>query len=118
MSTTISTLSHTFMDVAPAVTIREGEPADDAALRRLAERDSATVPSGPLVVALAGGELRAAVAIDDGATIADPFHRTDELVELARTRATQLRERRQSPLRIVARTAHAGRPAGLHRQAA
>jgi hypothetical protein len=74
-----------------AVTIRPAADADRDALRRLAALDSARVPDGRLLVADSGGELRAAVAIDSGAAIADPFHPTAGLVELLRARALQLK---------------------------
>jgi hypothetical protein len=34
-----------------------------------------------------GGELRAAVGIVDGRAVADPFHRTAEIVEILRFQA-------------------------------
>jgi hypothetical protein len=42
-------------------------------------------------VAEVDGRLRAAVSIEGGCAIADPFHRGSELVELLRVRAAQLR---------------------------
>ena len=69
------------------ISIRMASGDDDAALRRLAGRDSAAVPAGPLLVAEVGGELRAAIALERGAVIADPFRHTGELVALLRTRA-------------------------------
>ena len=50
--------------------------ADAPALRRLAESDSAALPSAPVLIAEADGELRAAVSLDDGAAIAHPLHHT------------------------------------------
>jgi predicted regulator of Ras-like GTPase activity (Roadblock/LC7/MglB family) len=50
------------------------------------------------------GELGAAVAIDDGSVIADPFHPTADLVALASMRATQLRAAGSKPLRLVVQT--------------
>jgi hypothetical protein len=34
-----------------------------------------------------GGELRVAVGILDGQVVADPFHRTDDIVEMLRVEA-------------------------------
>jgi hypothetical protein len=86
-----------------AIAIRPARDSDAARLRWLAQRDSAALPAGRLLVAEAGGAVHAAVAIDTGETIADPFRRTAELVALLRMRAEQARARR-APLRIVARS--------------
>jgi hypothetical protein len=98
MSTNLAKDSHT------SVVIRSSERADAARLRRLAQLDSARLGDGPMVVAEIEGEVRAAVSIDDGSVIADPFHRTAELIALAETRAAQLRLERTRPLRLVAST--------------
>jgi hypothetical protein len=74
-----------------SITIRHARTDDAAAISRLAERDSADVPAGDLLVAAVGGELRAAVSIERGETIADPFHPTEELVRLLGARSAQLR---------------------------
>jgi hypothetical protein len=84
--------------------IRPASAEDGEALARLAQRDSAIVPRGRLLLAESGGEIRAAIAIDGGATIADPFHRTAELVALLRTRADQARGGIARRPRIIART--------------
>lgn len=56
---------------------------DYPALVRLAQLDSAEgVPSRPLLIAEAGGELRAALSLSDGTSIADPFHPTAEILSL------------------------------------
>jgi hypothetical protein len=78
-------------------TIRRAWPDDARALARLAALDSAIVPVGPLLLALAGGELRAAVSLRDGATISDPFRPSVAALELLRTRASQLRAARPAP---------------------
>ncbi len=72
------------------VRIRYARQDDDAALRRLAELDSASVPAAPLLIGEVGGELRAAMSLVDSAVIADPFRPTVALVELLRVRAVQL----------------------------
>lgn len=86
------------------VVIREATESDRAAVRRLAERDSARLPAEPLIVAVVDDELRAAVSVADGESIADPFHHSADLAALAEMRAVQLRGARPKPLRIVART--------------
>jgi hypothetical protein len=74
------------------VTIRRSYPDDRSALLRLAILDSADPITGDALVAEVDGELRAAVALSGGAAIADPFHRTADLVALLEVRASLLRE--------------------------
>jgi hypothetical protein len=76
---------------APTVVIRAARGSDGTALDRLAALDSAHVPGGELLVAEADGALVAAHAPHSGATIADPFRRTADVVELLRLRGTLLR---------------------------
>lgn len=75
---------------ALSIVIRPALPEDQHALVRLAGLDSAPVPAAPLLLAEAGGELRAARSLHDGAVIADPFHPTLSLQALLATRAGQL----------------------------
>ena len=70
-----------------ALTIRRATPADAFALRRLAIIDSAAPPTGDVLLAEMGHELWAAISIDTGAAIADPFRPSGELVDLLRLRA-------------------------------
>ena len=72
------------------VTLRYAAEADGGRLADLAELDSAQPPSGPTLVAEIDGRIRAALPLDGGAPIADPFHRGSELVDLLRLRATHL----------------------------
>jgi hypothetical protein len=74
-----------------SITIRAADPEDVVALRRLAQRDSRPVPEGELLIALVGGETRAAISLARGETIADPFHRTEELVGMLTMRRSRLR---------------------------
>jgi hypothetical protein len=69
------------------LTIRPADLADLAGLDRLAALDSASPPTGDVLVAEVGGELWAALEIDSGAAIADPFRPSGELVELLRLHA-------------------------------
>jgi hypothetical protein len=68
------------------ITIAHSSDADTAQIRRLALLDDRRPPHGPALLAYVDGELRAAVAVSDGYAVADPFHRTAELVELLRVR--------------------------------
>ncbi|MDQ6775136.1 MAG: hypothetical protein M3071_02710, partial [Actinomycetota bacterium] len=57
-----------------SITIRPAYPDDERALARLAALDSAAAPpESPRVVAEVDGELRAALSLQDGSAIADPF---------------------------------------------
>ena len=76
------------------ITIRLSRSDDEPALSALAALDSTRLRSRPLVLAEQDGELRAAVALDTGKVVANPFHRTAELVDLLELRAAQLRARR------------------------
>jgi len=79
------------LTTAPTVLIRAARGSDGVALGRLAALDSAHVPVGELLVAETDGALVAAHAPATGATIADPFRRTAELVELLELRGSLLR---------------------------
>ena len=72
------------------LTIRRASAADDLAVRRLASLDSAFPPTGDVLVAEMGDELWAAVSVDTGAAIADPFRPSGDLVDLLRFRADRL----------------------------
>jgi hypothetical protein len=73
------------------VILREAAAADSRKLRALAELDSSRPLQGSVLVAEVDGRLRAALPLDGGCAIADPFYRGQELVELLRLRATQLK---------------------------
>ncbi len=77
--------------IAPHLLIRAARGSDRPALDRLAGLDSSRVPAGDLLLAEADGALVAAHAPASGATIADPFRRTAEVVELLRLRGALLR---------------------------
>jgi hypothetical protein len=64
------------------LTVRRATAADEGAVARLAALDSAEIPSGPLLLAESNGELRAALSLTDGQTIADPFHATAAITDL------------------------------------
>jgi len=78
-------MSHTATDTE--ITIRLAGSGDLVGLHRLAGRDSSSLPAAPLLVAEVGDDLRAAISLADRAVVADPFHRTTELVEMLRIRA-------------------------------
>jgi hypothetical protein len=66
------------------IMIRLSSPEDRAAILRLAHLDGRRPPSGQAILAIVSGELRAALPLEGGDAIADPFRPTTELVELLR----------------------------------
>ena len=79
-----------------AVELRPACPADRPAMARLAQLDSARVPTGRLLVAESGGALRAALSIDTGGVIADPFVPSAHLVAALRAHADHSSEGRRA----------------------
>lgn len=75
---------------AAAVVIRALRRDEAGALAELATLDDAETPSGPALVAEVDGSIRAALPLDGGRAIADPFRRTRDLVALLEARASQL----------------------------
>lgn len=83
--------------------LREATDDDDAQLFRLARLDSrGRPPAGRLIVAEDGGEIVAALSLDDGDAIADPFRPTAAVVALLRLRANQTRRPRRLGRRRLA----------------
>nr|MDQ4041999.1 hypothetical protein [Actinomycetota bacterium] len=75
------------MSIIESVTIRRSRPSDEARLRRVAALDSRPAPAGPALVAEVDGEIVAAVPLDGGPPVADPFRPTADLVALLELRA-------------------------------
>jgi hypothetical protein len=70
------------------LTIRHATTAaDEFAVRRLAVIDSSSPPTGEVILAEMDDELWAALSLDTGAAVADPFRPSGELVDLLRLRA-------------------------------
>ena len=74
-----------------AITIRPLREEDVAAVERLAELEERRVPAGPLLLADVEGTIEAAVAIETGEALANPFVASAEVVSLLELRAGQLR---------------------------
>ena len=72
------------------MTLRCNSAEDDGPLARLAALDSSKPPHQPVAVAEVGGELRAALSLNDGSLVADPFHLTGGVADLLRAYARQL----------------------------
>ncbi len=79
---------------AQELSLRRLGAADDEALERLAERDSAETPRGDVLGAELEGHLIAAVSLDSGELVADPFTRTEPARSLLELRVKQLGVRR------------------------
>jgi hypothetical protein len=72
------------------VTFRHAVPADAEALTVLAQLDSSRAPTGDVIVAEAGDELWAAVSLDDGHAVANPFRPSGELTWRLMERAREI----------------------------
>ena len=96
--------NHTEVPIGRPITLRLAREEDTERLARLAQLDGARLPARPVLLAEAGGELRAALSLSDDTVVADPFRPTARLVYLLRARAKQLR-----PIREVARLARGHR---------
>ena len=71
------------------ITIRRSRTDDVKAIDRLAQLDSRSAPQGDALLAFIDDELRAAVPLNGGEAVADPFHRTAEVVDLLKLRVGQ-----------------------------
>jgi hypothetical protein len=76
---------------ADAPDLRWAGDADAEEIARLAELDSSYPPRGRVLVADVGGDLWAAISVDDGHAVADPFRPTGELVFHMHQRVRRLR---------------------------
>lgn len=84
----------------PVAAVRFAHPDEAGALRRLAELDDAANLAGEILVATIDADVVAALSLDDGRVVANPFVLTSDAVELLRRSATELtgRRRRWRPL--------------------
>ena len=71
--------------MAPEITIRQATSDDLFALRRLAALDDRPALHGTALLAEQAGEIRAALSLEDGRTVANPFAPTAALVDMLRT---------------------------------
>ncbi len=76
--------------LSSSVVIHRGVASDDPAVARLAALDSARPLRGEVLVAVVADEPWAALALDDGRVVADPFRPSAIAVELLRLRARHL----------------------------
>jgi hypothetical protein len=82
-----------------AITIRHSTHADQSAILRLAALDDRVAPHGEALLAYVDGELRAALPLDGGQLVSDPFHLTQEIVDLLLFRAEQELDGRSERIR-------------------
>jgi hypothetical protein len=88
-------------DTMDTLTIRHALPGDAVALEQLAALDSSRPLRSPVLVGEVGGELWAAVSVDDYKVIADPFRPSGEAAFVVLERARQLRRtERRRPLAL------------------
>ncbi|HEX5901066.1 MAG TPA: hypothetical protein VFY32_16810 [Solirubrobacteraceae bacterium] len=73
------------------LTIRWATPDDAVALSRLARLDSSSPPRGVVLLGEVGDELWAAISLDDGHLVADPFRLSGELAFYLAQRARRLK---------------------------
>jgi hypothetical protein len=93
-----------------ALVIRYACIHDAPALARLAALDSAPTPRGEVLVAEVDGVLLAALALEEGRAVADPFVATAELVALLRLRAEQAARGEPRPAGLLRRLRSAPAP--------
>jgi hypothetical protein len=84
--------------------LRPATSADAPDLKRLAALDSASPLDGEVLLVYAGGDVRAALSLDSGRVVADPYWPSAELVELLRAAAgtgTHRRRPWRRPARVL-----------------
>jgi hypothetical protein len=69
------------------LTLRLAQPDDQPAVRRLAQLDSSRPPSGRVLLAEVGTEPVAALGVETGTVVANPFCRTADVVAMLRQAA-------------------------------
>jgi hypothetical protein len=74
----------------PGVVVRFADPDDARALRRLAQLDDAPELAGEILVATIDADVVAALSLDDGRVVANPFVLTSHAVDVLRRSATAL----------------------------
>jgi hypothetical protein len=84
------------------ITIRHSTDGDRMRVLELAQLDGRPAPTGEMLLAEIAGRLWAAVGIEDGAAVADPFEPAGEVEWLLQMRAEQERAAR-APGSLVGR---------------
>jgi hypothetical protein len=81
-------------DVTEPITIRHSADGDRARVLELSQLDGRPAPTGDMLLAEVDGKLWAAVGIEDGAAVSDPFEPAGDVVWLLQVRAEQERAMR------------------------
>jgi hypothetical protein len=81
------------------LTVRAATQRDGEAVRLLAALEGVTMPSGPVLVAEVHDDVVAALPLDGGRALADPFRPTQHIVAMLELRAQQLRADGAQPRR-------------------
>jgi hypothetical protein len=85
------------------LTVRAATQRDSEAVRLLAALEGVPMPGGAVLVAQVGDDVLAALPLDGGRALTDPFHPSKHLVAMLELRARQLggednsRHRRRLP---------------------
>lgn len=87
----------------PAAAVRFAQPDEAGTLRPLAQLDDAPELAGEILVATIDVDVVAALSLDDGRVVANPFVLTSDAVELLRRSATALTGRRRRRWRSALR---------------
>jgi hypothetical protein len=87
------------VDASP-LTIRYAAPDDATTLDRLAELDSSRAPRGTVLVAEINDEMWAALSLDDGHAVSDPWHPSAEALWMLIERSRQLRRKPRNHARL------------------
>jgi hypothetical protein len=80
------------IDRSGDLTIRFAGITDARALLDLADLDSASVPTGDVLVAQVGDEIWAAMSVHNFHAVANPFKPSSELVSVLHERGRQMRK--------------------------
>jgi hypothetical protein len=75
------------VDMGTEIRIRQATARDAFALRSLAALDDKPALKGEILLAEEAGELRAAISLESGRAVANPFARTAALVDMLRVAA-------------------------------
>jgi hypothetical protein len=108
------TMTATTVLTPSSVVMRAARGSDGDELRRLARLDSKPAPRGEILVTEVDGAIDAAIGLDDGIVIANPFKPTSGLIallELRAGRAKRQKARRGLAERLRPRLAPRARPA-------
>ncbi|MDQ8045606.1 MAG: hypothetical protein AAGC46_04475 [Solirubrobacteraceae bacterium] len=81
----------TYASPTSSLTMRPAGEGDTASIARVAALDSRPAPTGSVLLGLLDDRVVAALSIDDGHVVADPFVLTADVVSLLRARAAAIR---------------------------